>query len=303
MSVIVGEQIDGPWSHRWVAANGARFHVVDSGTGPLVLFLHGFPEFWWAWRHQLPALADLGYRAAAMDLRGYGRSDKTPHGYDPMTLAGDVAGLIRSLGYSEAVLVGHGIGGYVAWATAAMHPRQVRALTAVAAPHPYRLRQLVLNRKHSRSLLHALQFQIPILPERRIVAHNAAYVEHLLRSWSAPGSDFPDAEAAARYRDAMLLWPAPHCALEYYRWIFRSRLRSDGRRFNRATRPPIRQRVLQLQGSLDPVVTRSAAEASAEHVTGVYRWRTLDGAGHFPHEERPEQFTKELASWLADLPI
>ena len=94
-----------------VAANGARFHVALVGDGPLVLFLHGFPEFWWAWRHQLPAVAAAGYCAAAMDLRGYGASDKPPRGYDLSTLAADVAGVIRSLGARDAVVVGHGWGG------------------------------------------------------------------------------------------------------------------------------------------------------------------------------------------------
>ena len=115
-------EIPGPWQHRHVAANGARFHVAEAGPphGPLVLLLHGFPEFWWTWRDQLPALAAAGYRAVAMDLRGYGGSDKTPNGYDPVTLAQDVAGVVKTVGGRPAVLVGHGWGGYVGWATAAL---------------------------------------------------------------------------------------------------------------------------------------------------------------------------------------
>ena len=102
--------IDGPWRHQFVPANGARFHVAiagpDDNDAPLVVLLHGMPEFWWAWRHQLPALAAAGYRVAAMDLRGTGASDKPPHGYDVPTLARDVAGLVRSLGADRAVVVG-----------------------------------------------------------------------------------------------------------------------------------------------------------------------------------------------------
>ena len=94
-----------------VAANGARFHVAVAGEGPLVLLLHGFPTFWWTWRHQLPALAAAGHRVAAMDLRGFGASDKPPRGYDPRTLAEDVSGVIRSLGDRDAVVVGQGLGG------------------------------------------------------------------------------------------------------------------------------------------------------------------------------------------------
>src|SRR4051794_41343997 len=83
--------------------------------------LHGFPELWWSWRHQLPALAEAGYRAVAMDLRGYGGSDKTPPGYDPITLAQDVSGVVKGPGERSAVLVGHGWGGDAAPATAPMH--------------------------------------------------------------------------------------------------------------------------------------------------------------------------------------
>lgn len=294
-------EIDGPWTHRWVAANGARFHIAETGTGPLVLFLHGFPEFWWAWRHQLPAIADLGYRAAAMDLRGYGGSDKTPRGYDPVTLAGDVAGLVRSMGHPDAVVVGHGWGGYVAWATAALHPRQVSRLAVVGAPHPLRLRRAALrDGQQLRSAAHVLAFQAPLRPERRLVANDGALVEELLRRWSAPGSAFPDPEASRRYRTAMQLWPAPHCAMEYYRWLVRAAFRSDGRRFVSMMKRPVTQRVLQLHGMLDPSVLPSTAEGSAEYVAGSYRWRLLDGVGHFPHEEAPDAFTKELVSWLED---
>src|SRR2546421_11933254 len=118
--------IDGPWSHRFVSANGTRFHVVEAGTGPMVLFLHGFPEFWWAWHHQVGLLAEAGFRAVAVDLRGYGASDKPPRGYDGYTMAADVAGLIRALGERSAVLVGSGYGGAVAGAPPPVPPQPGR---------------------------------------------------------------------------------------------------------------------------------------------------------------------------------
>jgi len=103
-------RLPGPWQHRDVSANGIRLHVAETGDAgaPLVVLLHGFPEFWWTWRRQLPALAEAGFRAVAVDLRGYGDSDKPPRGYDLWTLAGDVAGLIRALGEPTARIVGHG---------------------------------------------------------------------------------------------------------------------------------------------------------------------------------------------------
>ena len=136
-SVIAAE---GPWTHRAVAANGARFHVAELGQGPMVLMLHGFPMFWWTWRTHLLSIAEAGYRAVAMDLRGYGGSDRPPRGYDPYTLSADVAGVIGSLGAEDATIVGHGWGGFLAWTTAALHPDSVRAIAPVAMAHPCRLR-------------------------------------------------------------------------------------------------------------------------------------------------------------------
>jgi pimeloyl-ACP methyl ester carboxylesterase len=288
--------VPGPWRHRHVAANGARFHVAESGSGPLVLLLHGFPEFWWAWRHQLPALADAGYRAVAMDLRGYGSSDKPPRGYDPVTLARDVVGVIRSLGAREATLVGQGWGGYVSWAVAALHPEHSRGLVPVTATHPSRLGALLRSPRLGR---HLLGMQVPWLPERRIRARGSQYVETLLASWSAPESSFPDAEQARRYRAAMSLWPSPHCALEYHRWVVRSRLRTDGRRFAAAMRTPVRVPVLQILGGQDTVIPRAAARVPPSLVHGPREVAVLQRAGHFPHEECPEEFSATLLEWLS----
>jgi pimeloyl-ACP methyl ester carboxylesterase len=289
-------EVPGPWRHRHVAANGARFHVAESGRGPLVLFLHGFPEFWWAWRHQLPRLADAGFRAVAMDLRGYGSSDKTPRGYDPATLARDVVGVVRSLGAADAVLVGHGWGGYIAWAAAALHPGRVRGLVPVAAAHPLLMPALLRSPRLSR---HLLGMQVPWFPERRIRAHGGRYVEALLRHWSAPASPFPDAEPARRYRAAMSLWPSPHCALEYHRWAVRSRMRTDGRRFAAAMRAPVRAPVLQILGGEDAVVPSRAAGLSRSLASGPRDVVVLDPCGHFPHEESPEELTATLLDWLS----
>jgi pimeloyl-ACP methyl ester carboxylesterase len=290
--------VPGPWTLRRVAANGARFHLAEVGSGPLVVLLHGFPEFWWAWRHQLPVLAAAGYRAVAMDLRGYGGSDKTPRGYDPVTLAGDVAGVVRSLGGREAVVVGHGWGGFVGWATATIHPDQVRGLVAVAAPHPLiTLRLLLRNWRRLGGLGQLLEMQLPLLPERRIMADDCAYVEKHLASGAAPGSRFPDPAAAQRYRCAMRLWPSPHCALEGPRWLLRSRFRSDGRRFDARMRRPVELPVLQVHGELDPLMARGDGRAP-EPVRGPYDFELISGAGHFPHEESPDAFTKALLGWL-----
>lgn len=294
-------RVEGPWSHRDVAANGARFHVAETGDGPLVLLLHGFPEFWWAWRHQLPVLAGAGYRAVAMDLRGYGSSDKPPRGYDPMTLAADVAALIQTLGFSSGVVVGQGWGGYVGWATAAGHASCVDGLVTVAAPHPTELLRTPLRLARRGPLAHLAAMQLPWLPERRI--SRTAYVSRHLERWSSPQSAFPSAEEVTRYTEALADWPSPHCALEYHRWLVRSRWRSDGRAFTRLMRPAVALPVLQIVGADDPATSLTAVHRSARHVaTGeTHDVVAVEQAGHFPHEEAPDVFTAVLLGWLAQV--
>ena len=295
--------LPGPWAHRYVSANGARFHIAESTpslapTAPVVVLLHGFPEFWWAWRHQLPALSDAGFRAVAMDLRGYGGSDKTPRGYDPLTLADDVAGVVRALGTRSAALVGHGWGGYIAWTVAARSPELVSALCVVAAPHPTGLTRSPTSWLSRPALLHLLAMQVPWLPERRIA--RGGYVAQHLAAWSAPGNAFPSPEEVARYKGALSLWPSPHCALEYHRWLFRSRLRSDGRRFDAVMRRKVGVPVLHIGGSEDPAEPGGAVAASARHVRGSCTHVAVAGAGHYPHEEQPDEFTRLLLHWLSE---
>lgn len=189
--------LPGPWQHRFVAANGSRFHVAECGEGPLVLLLHGFPQFWWAWRHQLVALADAGFQAVAVDLRGYGGSDKPPRGYDTATLAGDVAGIARALGHSRAVVVGHDWGAWIAWAMPAYAPRLTQAVGVVSMAHPLRMRALWrttgLRDPRSRAALARIAaYQTPVLPERGL-AHGEE-VRRVLRGWAAPGHVWDDAD-------------------------------------------------------------------------------------------------------------
>jgi pimeloyl-ACP methyl ester carboxylesterase len=124
-------------AHRWIDVGGLRLHCVEAGTGPLVVLLHGFPEFWYAWRHQIPALADAGYRVVAPDLRGYNTSDKPSRvrDYRPRVLVQDVADLIVALGAGSAAVAGHDWGGGLAWLLAMQHPKRVERLVLLNAPH------------------------------------------------------------------------------------------------------------------------------------------------------------------------
>lgn len=122
--------------HRMIETNGIRLHVAEQGEGPLVILCHGFPECWYSWRHQLRALARAGFRAAAPDLRGYGRSDR-PEGVEKYTILhdiGDIVGLVDALGARHAVIAGHDIGATIAWQAALLRPDRFRAVIALSVP-------------------------------------------------------------------------------------------------------------------------------------------------------------------------
>jgi pimeloyl-ACP methyl ester carboxylesterase len=284
-----------------VRANGIALHVAELGSGPLVLLLHGFPQFWWTWRRQLVDLADAGFRAVAVDLRGFGASDKPPRGYDASTLAADVAQLVTALGERDAMVVGSDLGGLLAWSVAAQQPRVVRRLTIVGSAHPLRLRQAITTETggQRRASAYALRtFQIPRWPEA-LLTRDDRYIRALFDRWTGPQTrGTPEYLAGVeRYAEALRIHPAAHCALEYFRWLVRSQLRPDGHRYIASLREPIGSPVLQLHGELDTCVLPGTAAGSSRYVTGNYEWRQLDGVGHFPQNETPEQVSGELIRW------
>jgi pimeloyl-ACP methyl ester carboxylesterase len=269
--------VEGPWRHRFVAANGARFHVAEAGSGPLVLLLHGFPEFWWAWRAQLVALADAGYHPVAMDLRGYGASDKPPRGYDTPTSAADVAGVVRALGAQQATVVGHDWGGWIAWSMPGLQPRVTRAIGVLGMAHPLTLRSALTARRQRRAAGRLLAFQTPVAPERSMGDRDG--VARVLHSWSGPG--WPDAESEWRYTRAMRVPFVAHTSM--------------------AVRDPVQVPVLQVHGGLDPWVLPETAALSAARVDAPLRFELLASAGHFVPEEAPEQVSSILLDWLGSL--
>lgn len=298
-------RIGGPWRHFDVHANGIRFHVVEAGTQdaptapvtsrPLVLLLHGFGSFWWSWRHQLGALPDA--RVVAVDLRGYGGSDKPPRGYDGWTLAGDTAGLIRALGHTSATLVGHAEGGLVCWATANLHPRLVNAIAVISSPHPIALRTSTFRGTgQGGALLPSLmRYQVPILPERTLTRHRAAELERLMRSragihWTST-DDF--AQSMKHLRTAICIPGVAHCALEYQRWAVRSQLRSEGWRFMRSMNRELSVPVLHMRGESDPYVLADPVHRSLPYAPNG-QFVALRGVGHYVHEEDPAAVNEQL---------
>ncbi len=293
--------LDGPWQHRTVGANGVSLHVAELGTGPLVLFVHGFPTYWATWSQQLIDLADAGFRAVAVDLRGYGGSDKPPRGYDATTLAADLAALVTALGESDAMIVGNDVGGLLAWTMAAHNPQVVRRIAVLGAAHPLRLRSSIFTDRSGQrhASAYALKkFQLPRLGER-LLTKDDELIRELFEVWSGPRWRGTPAfrDAIRQYGEAMQIHPVAHCSLEFFRWAVRSLPRPDGRAYAESMRAPITAPVLQLHGDFDGCVLASTAQGSSRHVTADYEWRLLTGVGHFPQQEAPERVSAELIRW------
>jgi pimeloyl-ACP methyl ester carboxylesterase len=303
-------RIDGPWRHLDVHANGIRFHVVEAlptpedstapaTSRPLVVLLHGFGSFWWSWRHQLRGLT--GARVVAFDQRGYGGSDKPPRGYDAWTLAGDTAGLIRALGHSSATLIGHADGGLACWTAALLHTRLVRAIALISSPHPAALRRSALTRRDQGYALlpTLLRYQMPLWPERLLTRDNGAEIERLVSSRScakwAASEDF--SQTIGHLRTAIQIPGAAHCALEYQRWAVRSQLRGEGHRFIKSISQQLGMPLLHLRGDADPYVLADPVDHSQRYAPQG-RYRSISGAGHFSHEEAPEEVNRHLMRFL-----
>ncbi|MDP9779636.1 pimeloyl-ACP methyl ester carboxylesterase [Nakamurella flavida] len=292
----------GPWTHRDVSANGIRFHLAEAGSGPLVLLVHGFAQYWWSWRHQLAGLAERGFRAVAVDLRGYGDTDKTPRGYDARNLAADLAGLVRALGERDAVIVGQGQGGVTAFDTAVLSSAQVRAVVAISAPHPASVARVAWPLATDRYRRLLSWSALPVWPERHLQAGHGALVERLMRSQAGPAwrasADFT--ETAARMRRAIQIPGAARGAVEHLRWVARSPVRADGFRHREALTTPIRVPVLHVTGDGDRFVPASALVEARQWCLGPYRMTRVPAVGHFPAEEAPDLLTELIAQVAAD---
>ena len=288
----------GPWAHRNLTARGTRFHVAlagpegPAGAGPLTLLVHGFPECWWTWRHVIPALAQAGHRVAALDLRGFGGSDRPPSGYDLVTLAQDLAAVVRSLGHERAVVVGAGLGGQIAWALPSLAPDLTTAIVPVGAPHPLALRSL-RARALSGPALQYVSLRIPGLAERRLRSRSA--LEGLLRSWAGPHTREVLAEEAPYYAELLSRPGAARSALEPLRNLVLSRAETAA--LDKSVAVP----VLSMQGELDPVQPAQAYARDTHHVAGNLRQVTIHRSGHFPQEETPAGFVRALLPFLADV--
>jgi pimeloyl-ACP methyl ester carboxylesterase len=295
-------------THRLVRAGEVTLHLVEAGHGPLVLLLHGLPEFWWSWRHQLPALAAAGFRAVAVDLRGHGGSDR-PRGvaaYGLARVAADVDALIGALGEERAAaVVGHDWGGVVAYRVAARYPQRLERLVVLNAPHPATLARGLLRNAQALRSAYALALLVPGLAERAFAAGDGALVRRALRAFRA--GPVSDAEldpyvAAAReaewLRGGLALYRAMANAL-LARAPVVGRLAARGPPEPRGTRARrIDAPVLVVWGEADPFLAPHLAEPPRDLVPDV-RVERIARASHDVMLDAPDRVNALLLDFLA----
>jgi pimeloyl-ACP methyl ester carboxylesterase/2-polyprenyl-6-methoxyphenol hydroxylase-like FAD-dependent oxidoreductase len=274
--------------------DGVRLHIVESGSGPLVVLLHGYPEFWYSWRHQIPALAGAGFRAVAVDLRGYNTSDK-PLGVDAYrlpTLARDVARLIPRLGAEQAVVVGHDWGGVIAWHLAMHHPEVVRRLVVMNAPHPERFRAGMRSLRQLRRSWYIGFYQLPAIPEAYVRWGDYGFLRTAFRGAARPNAFTPD--DVQRYRDALSRPGALTAALNYYRAVPRVMLdtANDPNRSRRIDAP-----ALVIWGEQDIFLGPELAEPDRSLVPDL-RVERLPQASHWVQMDQPELVNDLLLEFI-----
>jgi pimeloyl-ACP methyl ester carboxylesterase len=272
----------------------ARLHYVEAGEGPLVVLLHGFPEFWYSWRFQIPGLAASGFRVVAPDLRGYNLSSR-PSGvdaYDVDHLAADIRGLILERGSDTASLAGHDWGGGVAWATAMNHPEVVRRLAILNVPHPRRLMHGIRQPRQLAKSWYMFFFQLPWLPER-IVRRGDWRLLRVGPEHDARPSAF-SAEDIDRYREAWSQPGATTAMINYYRAVFRQSPKRAEARIRRVDAP-----TLVIWGERDRYLGPDLAEPDRADVPNLERVVRLPEATHWVHHDEPERVTELLSEFFS----
>ncbi len=305
--------------HRVVETNGIRLHCAVDGAGPLVVFLHGFPECWYSWRHQLAALAPH-FRVMAPDLRGYNESDK-PAGVDAYAmpqLVADVAGLIAAEGRQDAVIVAHDWGGGIAWSFAMEHPELTKRLVVMNCPHlAIFQQQLRVDPQQLAKSWYMFFFQIPWLPETLLGLGRAWPIANAMRRATIQRGALTDEDLRV-LRAAASRPGALRSAINYYRAVFRSDEAIAGmpsalRRFLYGDRPApaARERLedwpkitaptMVIWGEQDVALRKELTYGMDPLFTSPPRIEYVPDSGHFVQQEKPELVNALLLDFLGDL--
>jgi pimeloyl-ACP methyl ester carboxylesterase len=279
------------WSHRYITTNGIRMHYVTQGNGPLIILLHGFPEFWYSWRYQIPFLAEHGYTVVAPDLRGYNETDKPLEGYDVFTLTQDIAGLINGLGQKKAIIVGHDWGGGLAWIFASRYPEMTKRLIIMNAPHPLAFRRELLTFQQLRKSWYIIFFQIPWLPEYLLLRNNAKIIGDILQKTALQKSCFSH-EDIAKFQAAMRKPGTMTAALNYYRQAVRHAItiwiNND---FH------VKTQTLLIWGEKDSALSNKLT-IGLEHWVDNISIQRIPDSGHWVQQEKPNEVNQLIINFL-----
>jgi pimeloyl-ACP methyl ester carboxylesterase len=277
--------------HGHAELDDVTLHYVEAGNGPLIVLLHGFPEFWFGWRRQIAPLAEAGFRVVAPDMRGYNLSSRpagvAPYGAD--RLAADVRGLIRKLGCESAMLVGHDWGGTAAWATAMNHPEVVERMAILDAAHPRRLQKGLFRPRQLARSWYFFFFALPALPERVVRARRFRFLRRFLRD--AQPAYTP--QEMNRYVEA---WAQPGAAtamINYYRFSVRQPPKQA-----KAALRPISAPTLVIWGQRDRYLGRKLAEPYHDDVPNLDRVVRIANASHWVHHDEAERVTQLLIDFF-----
>lgn len=315
--------------HRFVEANGTRLHIAEFGEGPAVLLCHGWPETWYSWRHQLPALAAAGFRVLAPDMRGYGRSDRPEpiEAYTQLHIVGDMVGLIDALGIAEAVVIGHDWGAPVAWNAALMRPDRFRAVAGLSVPYSPRGKISLIEafKRNGMDNIYMMYFQEPGVAEREFERDVAGSLRRVLysASGSLPQDSFwrsvvpPGGGLLDTTFDTVmpLPWLSEADLAEYVKDFSASGFRGGFNWYRNLHRnwelmapfanAPIRQPSLFVAGSRDGVLRipgmRGAVDNLQQVLPGLRKTALIDGAGHWVQQEAPEAVNTLLIEFLNGL--
>jgi pimeloyl-ACP methyl ester carboxylesterase len=316
---------DSGFAHRFVETNGIRMHYVEAGSGPLVIMLHGFPESWYSWRHQLPALAAAGFRAVAPDLRGYGQTDQPSalDAYDIFQLAGDIVGLINVLGGAPAVIVGHDWGSWITSQTAVLRPDLFRAVALLSVPYMVR-KSMNQSEWEQKTYPGKIFYQAMLRSPQAEQVFNADVRASLLRGlYSLSGGAAPD-ERWSPVTDPTappLAGPAPKMPpwlteqdLDFLEGEFKRSGFTGGLNYcrnmdrNWALTPfldgaKLRQPLLFITGHKDPVndFVQEELDALATNSPNLKKTVMLPNVGHWTQQENPDEVNRLLIEFLRSL--